>query len=323
MREFKVSIIIACYNSESFIRDTLDSILSQTYKNWECLCVDDSSTDNTMAILQEYAALDNRIRIFKKANGGNVSKSVNYVLNEVQGEFMILCGHDDRYSPDLLENAVIRQNETNADVIIPDACIFHPDKPHKNFYMVGTKKYKNNTNKNKSRSIILSNYEAVARSIDWQISVLGLYRANIIKQYGFCETGMNTDEFSERVFLYNANKVAFSRGVYYYYQLPTSMTKAIAVRRFDIFKCDELLYKFLEENNFEKKYLKKCLGLTVKKYFALKKMYLKNYKCFTKENIDLIESYFREGYKNIVSHLQYKWLFILKNKIINRLYTQK
>lgn len=320
MNNPKISIIIGCYNSERFIKDTLDSILNQTYKNWECLCVNDGSKDNTLSILQEYAVMDSRIKVFTKQNGGNLSKSINYVLDDVTGDFIILCGHDDRYSSDLLENAVKRQIETGADVVIPDQCLFHPGRPDRNYYMIGTGRFKSNDDPSIDRSIVLTNYEAVKKSIDWQINILGLYKTSIIKKHKFCEDGMNTDEYSHRVFLYDANKIAFSTGTYFYYQIETSITKAISVSRFNIFKCDELLYSFLEKNNFEQDILNKCLKLTIKKYFGLKKKFYRNYENFSEVESEQIRSFFEEGYNNILSHLKNKFYFKLKDKMIDCIY---
>lgn len=314
-----ISILISCYNSEKFINNTLDSIIAQTYTHWECLCVDDGSKDNTLNILREYAQKDKRIKVFTKSNGGNFAKSANFILPHIQGDFTIFCGHDDKFSSDLLEKAINRQEETNADIVIPDTYFYHPNKPQKNYYMIGTSKFKNDDDPLINRSIILTNYDAVAKSIDWQISLFALYKTDIIKKFKFYEEGMNGDEFSSRVFVYNANKIAFCEGTYYYYQIDSSITKAISVRRFDIFKCDEQLYTFLENNKFEKSLLKKCLKLTIHKYFRLKKKFYKNYQSFTEDDAKNIKSMFEEGYNNILAHIKNKFYFKLKDRINNNI----
>ena len=65
-----VSVIIPVYNAENFLRETLESMIGQTYQNIEILCVDDGSTDSSPAILEEYKKKDGRIRVFRKENGG-------------------------------------------------------------------------------------------------------------------------------------------------------------------------------------------------------------------------------------------------------------
>ena len=68
----KVSIFIPVYNGEKYIGKTLDSILSQSYTNFEILCVDDSSVDNSWDVLLDYQKKDDRVKIYRKENEGNV-----------------------------------------------------------------------------------------------------------------------------------------------------------------------------------------------------------------------------------------------------------
>ena len=65
-----ISVVIPVYNAERFIRFALDSVVHQTYSDWECICVNDGSTDGSAAILDEYAANDKRFRVVHQANGG-------------------------------------------------------------------------------------------------------------------------------------------------------------------------------------------------------------------------------------------------------------
>ena len=65
-----ISIIIPVYNAEKYLHQCLDSVVAQTYTNWECLLIDDGSKDSSGAICDEYAEKDSRLRVFHKANGG-------------------------------------------------------------------------------------------------------------------------------------------------------------------------------------------------------------------------------------------------------------
>ena len=62
----KISIIVPVYNVEKYLSQCLDSILTQTFKDFECICVNDGSTDNSLSILQKYAKKDNRIKIIEQ-----------------------------------------------------------------------------------------------------------------------------------------------------------------------------------------------------------------------------------------------------------------
>ena len=65
----KISVVVPVYNAERSIRGTLESLVGQTLSDWECICVDDGSTDGSGAVLDEYAARDPRIRVIHKPNG--------------------------------------------------------------------------------------------------------------------------------------------------------------------------------------------------------------------------------------------------------------
>lgn len=105
MREPLISIIIPVYNAEEFLEGCLDSIVNQTYKNVEILCVNDGSTDGTLEILQEYAQNDDRVKIFNKSNEG-ASKARNYALEHANGEYIMFVDSDDWIDEETCEIAV-------------------------------------------------------------------------------------------------------------------------------------------------------------------------------------------------------------------------
>lgn len=88
------SIIVPVYNVAPYLRECLDSVLAQTFADWECLCVDDGSTDDSGAILDEYALRDPRFRIFHQANAG-VSSARNLALDNVCGRYFGFLDPDD------------------------------------------------------------------------------------------------------------------------------------------------------------------------------------------------------------------------------------
>ncbi len=106
MEKELVSIITPAYNSAEFIKSTIESIRSQTYQNWELLITDDSSTDDTVKIVSEFANNDNRIKLFQleKNSGGGVAR--NNSIREAKGRFIAFCDSDDRWTPDKLEKQV-------------------------------------------------------------------------------------------------------------------------------------------------------------------------------------------------------------------------
>ena len=108
----KFSIIIPVYNVAPYLRECLGSVLSQTYTDWEAICVDDGSTDGSGAILDEYAAKDKRIRVIHQKNAG-VSAARNAALDVMQGEWIWFVDADDVISPEALEQlaATVERND--------------------------------------------------------------------------------------------------------------------------------------------------------------------------------------------------------------------
>lgn len=110
----KFSIIVPVYNVAPYLRECLDSVLHQTFIDWECLCVNDGSKDESGAILDEYARKDKRFRIFHKPNGG-VSSARNLALDNVRGEWIGFLDGDDIWVPQWLETIAQEINQANVD----------------------------------------------------------------------------------------------------------------------------------------------------------------------------------------------------------------
>ena len=90
----RFSVIIPVYNVESYLRECLDSVLHQTFEDWEAICVNDGSTDQSEKILEEYAKEDERVHYFSKVNGGT-STARNVGLKEAKGEYIVFLDGDD------------------------------------------------------------------------------------------------------------------------------------------------------------------------------------------------------------------------------------
>ena len=99
-----VSIIMPSYNTARFIKETIDSVLAQTYQNWELIIVDDCSTDNTDEIVSAYN--DERIRYLKNEKNSGAAVSRNYALREAKGKWIAFLDSDDLWSPDKLEKQI-------------------------------------------------------------------------------------------------------------------------------------------------------------------------------------------------------------------------
>ena len=112
-----ISVVIPAYNAAAFISKTLDTVLKQTYKNFEVIIVNDGSKDNTLDIIKEYEKKDNRIRVFSQENGG-VSAARNDGIRAAFGTWFVTLDADDYIDPDMLRRLWETAADTEADVVI-------------------------------------------------------------------------------------------------------------------------------------------------------------------------------------------------------------
>lgn len=113
----RISIIIPVYNCEKYLHRCLDSILVQTFRDWECILIDDGSTDLSGKILDDYTEKDQRFIVFHKVNGG-VSSARNIGLDVSTGEYVTFMDADDLWtSPLCLEESIAKAIKTNVDIV--------------------------------------------------------------------------------------------------------------------------------------------------------------------------------------------------------------
>ena len=101
-----VSIITPMFNAKKYISDTIDSVLSQTYNNWEMIIVDDCSTDGCNEIVLEYCNKDNRIKYIKNENNCGVAESRNKAIKYANGKYIALLDSDDIWKSQKIEKQV-------------------------------------------------------------------------------------------------------------------------------------------------------------------------------------------------------------------------
>ena len=115
MKKPQISIIIPVYNVEKYINRCLDSILNQTYKDYEIILMDDGSKDNSLKIIKEYEKKYNFIKVFSQKNSGPASAR-NNALKKAVGEYIMFIDSDDYIDKDYVENYI--NNSKNYDIVI-------------------------------------------------------------------------------------------------------------------------------------------------------------------------------------------------------------
>ena len=112
----KVSIIVPMYNAEKFIGKTIESVLAQTYQNWEMLIMNDVSTDNSLAIVSMYAKKDERIKIVNTEKNVGVVKGRNFLIDLASGKYIAFLDADDYWHNEKLEKQIKFMKEKNASI---------------------------------------------------------------------------------------------------------------------------------------------------------------------------------------------------------------
>ena len=130
----KVSVIIPVYNTELYLRQCMDSVVNQTLREIEIICVDDGSTDKSLEMLQEYAAHDERITILTQKNlHGGVARNAGIAV--ARGEYLSFLDSDDFFEPDMLAEMYTLASKQNLDICVCNADVY--DEPTKKFQQAG------------------------------------------------------------------------------------------------------------------------------------------------------------------------------------------
>ena len=115
-KEPLVSVIIPCYNAEKVLKYTLDSVINQTYKNLEIICINDCSKDNTLDLLKDYSEMDKRIVVLSNEKNSGVAQTRNNGLKIAKGEFISFVDSDDVWHLEKIEKQIKFMIENNCDL---------------------------------------------------------------------------------------------------------------------------------------------------------------------------------------------------------------
>ena len=117
MSDIKITVIMPVYNVEQYIRSCIDSLIAQTFQDWELIAVDDGTPDKSGEICDEYAKNDSRISVIHKENGGAPSAR-NTAIPKARGEYLYFMDSDDWAEPTMLEDMYKKAKETNAQLVV-------------------------------------------------------------------------------------------------------------------------------------------------------------------------------------------------------------
>ena len=126
-----VSVVMPVYNAADYLKASIGDILSQTYANFELICVDDGSSDDSPEILDSFSAADERVRVIHQKNGGG-GCARNAGLDIANGEYLLFFDSDDRFEGELIEKSLEKAKDTAADIVVFGGDVFdHQTGEHK------------------------------------------------------------------------------------------------------------------------------------------------------------------------------------------------
>lgn len=229
MENVKVSVLVAVFNAEKYLECCLDSLLNQTLREIQVLCVDDASTDSSWQILQRYAALDTRVEIFQQPLNMGQAKARNLALHHAKGQYTCFLDSDDYLAEDALrllvecfekDAEVDAEKDAEMDAVLFDCHYVYPDGREKSYQMPSF--------------AYLSGKEAFRKSLDWQIHGVYAVRTSIHLRFPYDESShAYSDDNTTRLHYLASRKVGRCDGIYYYRQHAGSVTHRVSVRRFD------------------------------------------------------------------------------------------
>ena len=155
-----ISIIMAAYNAEKTIELAIESVLNQTYSNFELLVINDCSKDRTAKLVEAFSAKDNRVRLISNEKNCGVSFTREHGLEEAKGAWIAVLDSDDAWAPEKLEKQIELQNRTNADLLFTGSAFMDSDGRPIDWYLHAPEEV---TYRQLLKQNILSNSSALVR----------------------------------------------------------------------------------------------------------------------------------------------------------------
>lgn len=219
----KITVLIAIYNAEAYLRKCLDSLRTQSLQDFQALCIDDCSTDSSASIIEEYAAKDKRFIHMKTEVNSGPAVARNLGIEAADGEYITMLDSDDWYATDTLERAyeALKSGDDIDCAVL--RLVLHEDSTG-----VETEF------KNEVESDAMTGSEAFKLSLDWKIHGLYVVRTSIQKLYPYDTTcRLYSDDNTTRIHYLHSRRIVFCDGTYYYRKHACSQSNTCSIRRFD------------------------------------------------------------------------------------------
>lgn len=242
----KLSIIVPVYDVEKYIHQCIDSILNQTFQNFEIILVDDDSNDKSGAICDEYAKRDNRVKVIHQVNAG-LSAARNIGLKHAKGKYVAFVDSDDYIAPNMYELLLNKLYESGTDMV---KCGYHEFIYEDITYtrkFVSPCVYENTFSKEELLKFSMTD---VLYIVVWN----AVYTKNLADKIFYPNGLISEDNYVSPMYLLESEKVAvISEPLYYYRQNPEGLSKKdVPLKKpLDVVFCYHMLYEKLCERGFK------------------------------------------------------------------------
>ncbi len=305
-----ISVIVPIYKVEPYLRQCVDSIINQTYKNLEIILVDDGSPDRCPQICDEYAAKDNRIQVIHKENGG-LSSARNAGLNIAIGDYIAFVDSDDYLDLTMYEELINEIILNKADVSV---C---------NPLQVMDGKVQNNDSHGEreiieERELIWKYLPSKLRFEVWN----KLFKREVIGETRFKNGQIYEDLYFDRCVFSRVHTIVYNDVFLYYYRFnrPGATNSFFNEKRFIIFKeLDEYITKFRTEGLEELSDIYRKYAMEISLIFYIQSKRTRSNSCVRDKIVNIFVSYFKVNNNNKLKYHIFRYspmIYIILSKLI-------
>lgn len=235
-----ISVIVPIYNSKQYLNECIESILNQTYKDFELILVNDGSTDESKLICNEYLKKNNNIKVLNQENRG-VSSARNKGISIATGNFLCFVDSDDKIDKSYLENLIELQKKYNADIVEVATCYMQKNKLKR---------------KSKYKEEVLTAIQMMSRlyseeGINGVLITNKLFNKQLFKKIRFEEGHKNEDEFIIHKLIYESKEkiVVCNKKLYYYRIHKGSRQRTFSSRKIEVLDVFDEREKYFETDD--------------------------------------------------------------------------
>ena len=263
-----ISVIIPVYNVESFLEQSINSVLNQTFEDIELICVNDGSTDNSQEMLNTFSKKDSRVKVFNKKNGG-CGSARNLALEKAEGDYIYFFDPDDYISPNTFEELYSNAINNDSDLVLFKIARFRDEK-NIDYSSPGFDLEKRI--KNKDFNNFTFNYKKIKKYVlnasfaPWT----KLYKHEFLNKYDDFRFDQDV-AFDDVPFhiksMLRAEKISFIPDLFYYYRFNPYSINNTSSNGMDIFKIIDITENFLKDEGYYEEFKDEFNRLKIKQIY--------------------------------------------------------